>query len=114
LSMWMRTRQKEFAVFLSLGSPKRDILFQTFTEAALLFLLSVLLAACLARILAGRAFPVLFASGELGALAAAKVEGRHLAALLLFGGALVLGSAGIAALPSLKNNPRDILSRMEE
>ena len=37
-----------------------------------------------------------------------------LAALLLFGGALVLGSAGIAALPSLKNNPRDILSRMEE
>ena len=114
LSMWMRTRQKEFAVILSLGSPKREILFQTFTEAALLFLLSVLAAACLAGILAGRAFPAMFVSGELGALAAAKVEGKHLAALLLFGGALVLSSAGIAALPSLKNNPRDILSRMEE
>ena len=113
LAMWMRTRQKESAVLVSLGHTKLDILLQTFTEAVWLFLLSVSGAVCFTGFFAGRLLKRMFGSGDLAALRGAHVEGGHLLALLLFGGALVLFSAGISAFPTLKKNPRDTLSRME-
>ncbi len=114
LCMWMRTRQREFAVLISLGGSRWELLLQTFSEAACLFVLSVFGAACFTGLFAGGILQGMFGSGELAALAGAHVEGRHLAALFLLGGALVLGSAGISAFPVLKHNPREILSRMEE
>ncbi|MCI8275638.1 MAG: ABC transporter permease [Lachnospiraceae bacterium] len=114
LCMWMRNRQKEFAVLISLGSSKIDILLQIFTEAVGLFLVSVFGAVCFTGIFAGGILRRLFGAGELAALAQARVEGEHLWALLLFGGALVLFSSGLSAVPVMKENPRDILSRMEE
>lgn len=42
LCMWMRTRQKEVAIFMSLGKTKSEIFLQTLLEAGSVFTLSVL------------------------------------------------------------------------
>lgn len=42
LCMWMRTRQKETAIFISLGKPKYSIFLQVFLESFLVFMVSVI------------------------------------------------------------------------
>ena len=42
LCMWMRTRQRETAIFISIGKPKASIFLQVFLESFLVFALAVL------------------------------------------------------------------------
>ena len=50
LCMWMRTRQKEVAIFMSLGKAKSEIFLQTFLEAGSVFTLSVLGATAIGKL----------------------------------------------------------------
>lgn len=113
LAMWMRTREKEFAVFISLGESKGSILLQALTEAAVLFLAAVFGAVCVTSFFAGTVVNRVFASGELAASMNAGLKGVHVLALFVLGGLLVFLAVGISVFPTLKANPRDTLSRME-
>lgn len=113
LCMWMRTRSKEMAVLISLGISKGDLLLQAMTESFLLFGLSVAGAAGVSGLFASRMLHSLFRTEDYSALANARLEGQHLLMLLLLGGVIVLIAVGISALPTLRANPRDTLSRME-
>ena len=53
LCMWMRTRQKEVAIFMSLGKAKSEIFLQTLLEAGSVFTLSVLGATAIGKLFSG-------------------------------------------------------------
>lgn len=53
LCMWMRTRQKEVAIFMSLGKTKSEIFLQTLLEAGSVFTLSVLGATAIGKLFSG-------------------------------------------------------------
>ena len=64
LCMWMRSRQKEMAVFLSMGEQKFTIFLQALLEAAFLFLIAIA-GACALGLLAAKAFcTLLYCSKE--------------------------------------------------
>lgn len=44
LCMWMRSRQKEMAVLISMGEQKHIILLQALLEAAIVFLIALVFA----------------------------------------------------------------------
>lgn len=113
LCMWMRTRTKEAAVFISLGFSKGNLLLQAITESLTLFALSVLGAAVLCGLFAGRLLESLFSAGDFGALRGAHLEAEHLLTLLLLGGAMVLIAVGVSLVPTLRANPREVLAKME-
>lgn len=113
LCMWMRTRQKEFAVLLSLGKSKWDVLAQVITESVTLFLLSVLGAACFTDVFSGKIMQSFFHAEEFSSMMNAHIRGQHLLILMVMGGFIVLVAVGISAFPTLRTNPRDTLSRME-
>ncbi len=113
LCMWMRTRTKEMAVLISLGISKGNLLLQSMTESFLLFGLSVLGATAVSSLFASQIMHSLFETNDYSILANAHLEGIHLLMLLLLGGIIVLIAVGISALPTLRANPRDTLSRME-
>lgn len=113
LCMWMRTRQKEFAILISLEKSKWDLLSQVITESVTLFLLSVLGAACCTNLLSGKIMQSLFSAEEFSSIMNAHVQGRHLLTLIVVGGFIVLLAVGISIFPTLRTNPRDTLSRME-
>ncbi len=113
LCMWMRTRTKEMAVLISLGVSKGNLLLQSMTESFLLFGLSAVGAAAVSGLFASRMLRSLFKTSDYSALANARLEGIHLLMLLLLGGVIVLIAVGISALPTLRANPRDTLSKME-
>ena len=85
LCMWMRTRQKEFAILISLGKSKWDLLSQVITESVTLFLLSVLGAACCTNLLSGKIMQSLFSAEEFSSIMNAHVQGRHLLTLIVVG-----------------------------
>lgn len=113
LCMWMRTRQKEFAILISLGKSKWNLLSQVITESLTLFLASVLGAACCSNLLSGRIMQGLFSAEEFAGMMNAHIQGQHLLTLIVMGGIIVLFAVGVSILPTLRTNPRDILSRME-
>ena len=53
LCMWMRTRQKETAIFISIGKSKSSIFLQVFMESFLVFALAVPGSCCLGNFMAG-------------------------------------------------------------
>ncbi len=114
LCMWVRTRRREMAVFLSLGKKKRQILLQVFCESGIVFLLSVLAAS-----LAGngiRSFLQNMISGpETADTGLTVLLGiRDIGALAGLGSILVFIALRVSLIPALRANPKDILARMEE
>ncbi len=113
LCMWMRTRQKEFAIFISLGESKWNLLLQVIAESVALFLLSALGAAVCTDLFSSRIMQFLFSYEEFGEMMDAHIQGQHFMTLILLGGSIVLLAIGISIFPTLRANPRDTLSRME-
>ena len=60
LCMWMRTRQKETAIFISIGKSKASIFLQVFMESFFVFAFAVLGSCCLGNFMAGCSTPLLF------------------------------------------------------
>lgn len=113
LCMWMRTRKKEVAIFISIGKAKYSIFLQVFLESFLVFMVSVIGACGLGRIMAVFLQGVLTHSETSEISLNVFLNGKDIGSLIIWGSLLVLTSVVISLLPIVKANPRDILSRME-
>lgn len=113
LCMWARTRTKEFAVLISLGVSKSNLLLQSITESLTLFAFSVVGAAAISSLFTKQIMSSLFETNDLVSMVNTHLEAKHLLMLLILGGVIVLAAVGISIFPTLRANPRETLSRME-
>lgn len=112
LCMWMRSRKREIAVFISMGRRKTDIFLQVFTEAAGVFGLSVFGAGAMGSGAAGIMKKYLTDEGTAVPLSV-SLQAGDIAAMLLAGGCMAGIAVCISLLPVLGENPKDTLSKME-
>lgn len=113
LCMWMRTRQKEVAIFMSLGKPKSEIFLQTFLEAGSVFTLSVLGATAIGKLFSGVLQNVITGSETVTENLKVVLQVQDIGMLFLLGGAVILVALCCSILPILRANPKDILAKME-
>ena len=111
LSMWMRGRKTEIAVYVSLGIEKRNLLLQTAVEGLMLYIISV----CVSELLTDSLLPM--AGGSLGILESTGGSWKADYAGSLFvlgcGMCMIVLLTAIAIFPYLKKHPKEILSEME-
>ena len=113
LCMWMRSRQKEMAVFLSMGEGKSVIFWQALLESAVVFLIALLGACALGTAASGWMQKLLLATVDTGASLTVTLQAGDIAQLLGIGGTVVGIGVLLSLIPVLRSNPKDILSRME-
>lgn len=113
LCMWMRSRQKEMAVFLSMGEGKAVIFWQALLESAVVFLIALLGACALGTAASGWMQELLLATVDTGTSLTVTLQAGDIAQLLGIGGAVVWIGVLLSLIPVLRSNPKDILSRME-
>nr|WP_319489263.1 FtsX-like permease family protein [uncultured Caproiciproducens sp.] len=114
LCMWMRTRTKETAVLISIGISKINLFLQAITESLSVFIFSAIGAAAFSRLFSKKLMDCVFSSDSFANIADTHLEGQHLLSLLLLGSVIILIAVGISIFPTLRANPRDTLSKMEE
>jgi len=113
LCMWMRTRQKEAAIFVSIGKSKYSIFLQVFLESFLVFLVSIIGACGLGSLMAEFLQKALTHSETTEVSLNVFLQGKDIGSLVVWGSFLVLTAVLVSLFPILKANPRDTLSRME-
>ena len=113
LCMWMRSRQKEMAVFLSMGEGKSVVFWQALLESAVVFLIALLGACALGTAASGWMQKLLLATVDTGTSLTVTLQAGDIAQLLGIGGAVVGIGVLLSLIPVLRSNPKDILSRME-
>ena len=113
LCMWMRTRQREAAIFISIGKPKSSIFLQVFLESFLVFALAVLGSCCLGNFMAGILQGFLTDSGGADISLEVLLQFKDIVVLAGLGILLVLAAVIISLLPILRTNPKETLSKME-
>ena len=113
LCMWMRSRQKEMAVFLSMGEGKSVVFWQALLESAVVFLIALLGACALGAAASGWMQELLLATVDTGTSLTVSLQAGDIAQLLGIGGAVVGIGVLLSLIPVLRSNPKDILSRME-
>ncbi len=112
LCMWMRSRKREIAVFISMGKKKTDILMQVFMETAAVFCLSVSGACVIGSGMAGIMKELLMEENT-AVLLSVSLQAGDIAAMFFAGGCIAVIAVCISLLPILRANPKDILSNME-
>lgn len=113
LCMWMRGRQKEMAVLISMGERKPIIFLQALLEAVVLFLIALLCSCMLGTLAAEQMQGFLLTAAETEVSLQISLQFADIASLLGIGGAVVVMSVLISLLPVIRTNPKDILSRTE-
>ena len=112
LCMWMRSRKREIAVFISMGKRKTDIFRQVFMETAAVFCLSVSGACVIGSGMAGIMKELLMEENT-AVLLSVSLQAGDIAAMFFAGGCIAVIAVCISLLPLLRANPKDILSKME-
>ena len=112
LCMWMRSRKREIAVFISMGKRKTDIFMQVFVETAAVFCLSVFGACVMGSGMAGIMKKLLMEENT-AVLLSVSLQARDIATMFFAGGCIAVIAVCISLLPILRANPKDILSKME-
>lgn len=112
LCMWMRSRKREIAVFISMGKRKTDIFMQVFVETAAVFCLSVFGACVMGCGMAGIMKKLLMEENT-AVLLSVSLQARDIATMFFAGGCIAVVAVCISLLPILRANPKDILSKME-
>lgn len=113
LCMWMRSRQKEMAVFLSMGERKFTVFLQAMLEAAVLFLIAMTGACALGSLAAKALQGMLPASATTDISLDVSLQFADVALLLGIGSAVVAIAVMVSLAPVIRADPKDILSRME-
>lgn len=113
LCMWMRTRQKETAIFISMGKAKSSIYLQVFLESLIVFIISVIGACGLGSFIANILQNLLTSSETSEVTLNVFLHIEDIVSLLGMGGLVVLIAVTCSLLPILKANPKDTLSKME-
>ncbi len=112
LCMWMRSRKREIAVFISMGKRKMDIFMQVFMETAAVFCLSVSGSCVIGSGMAGIMKKMLMEENT-AVLLSISLQARDIATMFFAGGCIAVIAVCISLLPILRANPKDILSKME-
>ena len=112
LCMWMRSRKREIAVFISMGKRKTDIFMQVFMETAAVFCLAVFGACVIGSGMAGIMKKLLMEENT-AVLLSVSLQARNIATMFFAGGCIAVIAVCISLLPILRANPKDILSKME-
>ena len=113
LCMWMRTRQKEIAIFISIGKSKASIFLQVFMESFFVFAFAVLGSCCLGNFMAGILQGFLTESGTTDISLEVLLQFKDIGILAGLGSLLVLAAVIVSLLPILRTNPKETLSKME-
>lgn len=113
LCMWMRTRQKEMAIFMSLGKTKSEIFMQTLLEAGGVFTLSVLGATAIGKLFSSVLQSIITSSETVMANLKVFLQIQDIGILFLLGGTVILVALCCSIVPILRANPKDILAKME-
>lgn len=113
LCMWMRTRQKEIAIFMSLGKKKNEIILQSLCESGIVFLVSVAIAALIGNGIQTFLQNIMVSSELSSTDLNILLSINDIGALIGLGGIIVFIALCISLIPTLKANPKDILARME-
>ena len=113
LCMWMRTRQRETAIFISIGKSKASIFLQVFLESFLVFALAVLGSCCLGNFMAGTLQGFLTDSETTEISLDVLLRFKDIVVLAGLGILLVLAAVIVSLLPILRTNPKETLSKME-
>ena len=113
LCMWMRSRQKEMAVFISMGEQKIIIFLQALLEAAVVFLIALIGSCGLGSLASGWLQDLLLSSVETSVSLQVSLQFTDIALLLGIGSGVVVIAVLLSVLPVIRANPKDILSRME-
>ena len=113
LCMWMRTRQREAAILISIGKSKASIFLQVFLESFLVFALAVLGSCCLGNFMAGILQGFLTDSETTDITLDILLRFKDIVVLAGLGILLVLAAVIISLFPILKTNPKETLSKME-
>lgn len=112
LAMWMRGRQQEMAVYLSLGEGRGRLCAQMLLESFIVFVAAMALACGGVKIVSGLLSARL--SAFLGTAMTLQLDRASLLWLLVSGSAIVILAVLTAMLPVLLRSPKTLLSRMEE
>lgn len=112
LCMWMRSRKKEIAIFISMGKRKMDIFIQAFTETASVFCLSVFCASIIGSGMA-EIIKKLLIEENTAVLLSVSLQARDIATMFFVGGCIAVIAVCISLLPILMANPKNTLSKME-
>ena len=110
LSMWMRGRKTEIAVYVSIGLEKSNLLMQAVAEGLVLYIISFVISGLLAYSM----LPKLSSLGILvGAGGSWKADYAGSMLTLGCGVCVIILLTVIAMFPYLKKHPKEILSEME-
>lgn len=112
LCMWMRSRQREMAVLISLGESKGTIFLQTFLESVMIFLLAAIGSCCLGT-LSANVLQAILSVSELALVMTPSLQMKEIVVLFATGSLVILTAVLLSLVPVLTTNPKDILSRME-
>lgn len=113
LCMWMRSRKKEVAVYISLGERKSFIFMQMMLESLLVFVASTLFAVVAGNFLAKWLKTILFAGENSMDTLQINIQSVDIGLLVAIGAGILLLAVGISLIPVLGKNPKDTLSEME-
>lgn len=113
LCMWMRTRKKEMAIFMSLGKKKKAIILQILCESGIVFFISVLAAVLIGNGIQENLKSIIFRSEISNTDRTVLLGIKDIGALVGLGSILVFIALCCCLIPTLKANPRDILTKME-
>lgn len=111
LSMWMRGRKTEIAVYISLGMNKGNIFLQMELEEMILYALSFVVSAVLVNKILPTVITRLDILDEMGGTFQMSMESMMMSFALGIG--IVVLLTGIAMFPYLKKQPKEIFSEME-
>lgn len=114
LSLWMRTRQKEFAILLALGYSKFCIFVQAWVESLIVMLPAALISPVLSGTLISRLLYLLLPQPEYETLLSSSPRWDHFPALAAACCGALAVCVTISLLPCIIQTPREILSKMED
>lgn len=113
LCMWMRIRQKEMAIYMSLGKTKSEIFMQILFEAGCVFIISILGATAIEKMFSAVLRNIITSSETATVNLKVVLQLQDIAILFILGGTVILIALCCSVLPILKANPKDILAKME-
>lgn len=113
LCMWMRTRKREMAIFMSIGKKKSEIFLQTLFEAGIVFIISILAATIMGKLFSGFLQSIITTADTANVNLEVFLQLQDIGILLILGSTVVLIALCCSVIPILKANPKDILAKME-
>lgn len=113
LCMWMRTRQKETAIFISIGKSKSSIFLQIVLESLIVFIFSTGGACGIGSFTAEMLQSIVTDTESSGLVLAVCLQLEDIVALLCIGGSVVVIADVCSLILLLKAKPKDTLSKME-